>query len=370
MTDDASLVRDAYANGLPIARSEALAIVSAGILAPSADNRHVVQFDIRSQEIRLVSRPDFARAPSHRRVLGWIAVGAVVETMRVDAHSRGLQLHCSWFPSGMGSDPIAILRFTGVQAKPDAQLVAAIGRRHTNRRVAFRGPALSDAERSTLDRALDSIGGVQLTWLTARPARKEALRLLGFAETQRFLLQPLHQELFATIRFDLGWRRSADEGLAPGSLAIEPPMRPLFASLRRWPVMRALQLIGAHRMIGMRAAYLPCRLAPELAVLSTRLGTTLGALAVGEALQRLWLHATAQGWALQPFAAPALLALEEYAEVPRSVRERLARGWARLVPGMLPLIVFRMGRAAAMEITNGRRPLEEYLRSADQAMPG
>jgi hypothetical protein len=361
--------RDAEQNaphGVAPTRADAVALVRAGVLAPSADNHHVVLFEIGADEIRLVARPDFRSAPAHRKVLGWLAVGAIVETMRVQAPAYGVQLQCQWFPHGVEGDVVASLRFTPTDASPDAPRIAAIGRRHTNRRVPFRGPGLTDAQRGELDREVARIEGVQLAWLTGQ-ARKDVLQLVAFAEAQRFLLQPLHAELFESIRFDLGWQRAADEGLAPGSLAIEPPMRPLFALLRHWPVMRALQRVGAHKLIGMRAAYWPCRLAPELAVLSTTLGSTQGPLAVGQALQRVWLAATVQGFSLQPFAAPGLLALPEYTDVPRAAREHLARGWSRIVPAATPLMVFRLGHAAPMKIVNARRPLEDYLRDPEPA---
>lgn len=344
-----------------LARSDAEAIVRAGILAPSADNKHMLEFGIGEDDIRLWATAEFLQAPFHRRILALMACGAVVENMAVEASQRGLGMDCAW-SAGLNAAELATIRFLRTGAGSAEELAAAISRRHTNRRVVFRGRALSNLEREELTRGVHGRTGVQLTWLSKPPLRSQALRLLWLAESQRFRVKPLHAELFGAIRFDLGWRQSAEEGLAPGSLGIELPMRPFFTALRHWSLTRALQLIGVHWAIGFRAAYLPCRLAPELAVLSTTLDLDAGAIAVGRALEHMWLTATSMGLALQPFAAPSLLAQAGYADVPPEVRTRLCSGWSRLTPGVLPLITFRLGRAAAPDVINGRRALGEYLR--------
>ena len=127
--------------------------------------------------------------------------------------------------------------------------------------------------------------------------------------------------------------------------------------------MRALDMFGAHYLIGARAAYVPCRIAPHLCVLGTTLTLDAGCLAVGRALERVWLKASALGLALQPFAAPGLLALDGYVEVRAAIRHRLASGFAAIAPGVTPLIAFRMGRAGPPSTRTNRFPVQHYVRS-------
>src|SRR5262245_66147234 len=61
------------------ARSEA--IVEAGVLAPSADNRHMLRFQIGESSIVVRGDAAFERAPCHRRGLARISLGAVAENM-------------------------------------------------------------------------------------------------------------------------------------------------------------------------------------------------------------------------------------------------------------------------------------------------
>jgi hypothetical protein len=125
--------------------------------------------------------------------------------------------------------------------------------------------------------------------------------------------------------------------------------------------MRALTAFGVHRMIGLRAAYAPCRTAPHLCAVVTTLPLESGAIAVGRALERVWLRATCLGFAFQPFAASALLALEGYREVDGRVRRSLGDGWKQMCPEAVPLMVFRMGHARRASVRTSRRPASDFL---------
>jgi len=338
-----------------------LDIARSGVLAPSADNQHVFGIEFAEAAIRLWPTREFAsNTERHRRALGLISLGAVVENMRLRAGEIGVLAHISWFPAS-SPGAIAQLDLQPSQAVPVEGLAVAIPARHTNRRM-YRGPGLSDKETALLDTAVAPTVGVQLIWLHGE-ARRHALRLIWRAESERFLRKRLHEELFSSIRFDLSWHETADQALPPGALEIEAPMRPLFKALRHWALMQPLTWVGVHRLIGLRAGWLPCWQAPALGLLATSLPTEQGAIAVGTAFERLWLRATLLELALQPMAASAVLPLQSAADQGASdeLRSVLASGWQTIAPGVTPLMVFRMGRASRPAVTSGRRPLEDYL---------
>lgn len=343
-----------------VTRAKLESIVEAGILAPSADNRQLVEFEFSENGIGLLGNTEFANAPFHRKVLCLIGFGAVVENMLLRASRLGLTGEVEWFPDPAQRDLIAQVRLrAGSTGAEDIE--AAIASRHTNRRF-FRGPRMTHAERRTFESDVARVPGVKLLWFDEPGPRRRILRLLRTAESERFRSQPLHEDLFSSIRFDIGWAATADHGLPPGALEIEAPLRRAFAALRSWPLMRALNAIGAHYLIGVRAADAPCRFTPHLCALATTLTLEHGCTAVGRALERAWLRAGALGLAFQPFAAPALLALDGYRDVRGCVRTRLANGWAELAPGVTPLIVFRIGRANAPRVRSKRRPAQHYIR--------
>lgn len=342
-------------------RDTLLNIVRSGVLAPSADNNHVFQVEFSASAIRLLPTREFARTSDRlRRVLGLISLGAVVENMRLRAGELGLVSQTTWFPFD-SAGLIAEMNFQPDPAAPGDELAAAIPARHTNRRM-YHGPGLSDDETALLSDAAGSVEDVRLIWLHG-DARRRALGLIWRAESERFLRERLHEDLFSSIRFDLSWHETADQALPPGALEIEAPMRPLFKALRHWALMQPLTWVGVHRLIGLRAGWLPCWQAPALGLLATSLPIEQGAIAVGAALERLWLRATLLDLALQPMAASAVLPLRSAADQGASdeVRSALTAGWQTIAPGVTPLMVFRMGRAARPAVTSGRRPLEDYV---------
>jgi hypothetical protein len=343
-----------------LSRAETGSILEAGILAPSADNRHMLRFRVDSGAILIRADAAFAQAPFHRRVLALISLGAVVENMALRAGALGFVARVAWPDGGSVGGSLAELRFERVRPQPSA-LEAAIALRHTNRRLLYRGPALAPDQRRQLADDAGAVDGVRLLWLDAPPVRRAALRLAAIAEAERFRSRPLHADLFSSIRFDLDWRTTAAEGLPPGALEIEPPMRPLFKALRHWNAMRVLARLGAHRVIALRAAYLPCRLAPHVCALVTRLRLEDGAVAAGRALERVWLRATALGLAFQPLAGAALLALDGYRDVEEDVRRRLATGWSGLCADALPLMLFRIGHARPPTLRTARPRLGDLV---------
>ena len=342
-------------------RNDLLDIAQSGVLAPSADNQHVFRIEIAETGIRLWATSEFtASTERHRRVLGLMSIGAVVENMQLRAGQLGLATRVNWFRTG-SIGPMAELNIQPAALAPADDLAEAIPARHTNRRM-YRGPALSDTEKALFSSSMAPAEGVSLIWLQGS-ARRRALGLIWRAESERFLRQRLHEELFSSIRFDLSWQETADRALPPAALEVEAPMRPLFKALRHWALMRPLTWVGAHRLLGLRAGWMPCWQAPALGLLATSLPTEQGAVAVGAAFQRLWLRATLLGLALQPMAASTVLPLQSAADRGASdeLRSVLTAGWQSIAPGITPLMVFRMGRAARPSVTSRRRPLEDYL---------
>ena len=339
-----------------------LEIARSGVRGPSADNRHIFLFEFQDTCICLWATQEFAATTApHRRVLGLISLGAVVENMRLRATELGLFTDAVWSLGIAGSAPLVRLNFQSTSNTHPDPLAAAIPTRCTNRRM-YRGPSLTPDETESLAAAVSTVKGVQFVLLSGQ-SRKLALSLIWRAESERFLRQELHKEIFSSIRFDLSWRETAELALPPGALEIEPPMRPIFKALRHWPLMRQLTWIGAHHMVGLRAGLLPAWQAPALCILSTSLPMDQGAVAVGAALERVWLRATLLNLAMQPLAASAVLPLQSTADRGASdaVRRKLSEGWKAIVPGASPLMVFRLGRAARPTITSSRPPLANYI---------
>ncbi|WP_280156257.1 hypothetical protein [Piscinibacter sp. XHJ-5] len=343
-------------------------ILEAGIAAPSAENRHYVRFELRPGSVQLASTdlPTWSEQP-HRKVLALIACGAVVENMTLRAAASGLLQATRWLPDPTRPDLIAECVWSACAPTTDA-LEAAIGARHTNRRF-FRRKAVAPVDADRMTAAAEAIPGARLQWLDDTRHRSLGLQAIRIAEGERFRREALHHELFSAIRFELGWQQSADEGLPPGALEVEPPMRAPFAAMARWPLMRTLARVGVHHTLALRAADLPCRLAPRIGlILCDAPNVSLRSLGAGRALERAWLAATAAGLAFQPMAAAIALAHQRPGGgwVSEAVQQQIRDRLQRLTGGRAECacMFFRVGHAAPPSVVTQRPPIEHFVSPA------
>lgn len=338
-------------------------ILESAILAPSADNYHRIRFQLAENTIQVhCTQAELPPQGGYKRVLALLSLGAVSENLSIAASRFGMQAETVLLPETTKPDLLMQIRLQPDQAVVDP-LWQVIPLRHTNRQIRFRGPMMTATERSELDAATYIYPSSQLVWLDEPAQRKQVLRLMRRAETERFHNRLLHEELFSAIRFDVGWHTTCPEGLPPGALGVEPPLRAFFALLRHWQVMRLANLLGADHLLGLRSCDLPCRLAPHLGLLAVKNTDSQSVFDAGRSFQRLWLAATSQGRVLQPMPASALYAIEgARAEgIPAELQHDLAEGWKASLGALIPLMLFRMGVATPSSIVAGRPQQKVFL---------
>ncbi|MDP1863296.1 MAG: hypothetical protein Q8K52_05245 [Thiobacillus sp.] len=337
-------------------------ILESGILAPSADNHHLMRFDVRDDILELrYTGGSLPEAGGYKRVLAMLSLGAVSENLTVAASRFAIQADLALFPDPLRPDLILRVNWQPGSVAVDP-LWEEISRRHTNRSVFFRGPPMSHEDRSVIERAATHVSGSHLEWLEAPKLKPPSLKLIRLAEGERFRNRLLHEELFSNIRFDVGWQHTCEEGLPPAALGIERPLRHAFAWLRHWPLMRLLNLVGGYWFLGWRAADLPCRLAPHLGLIAVDQGNDHAVFAAGRSFQRVWLAVTRLGLALQPMPASALFSFPGAIQegIPKPLQQHLSRGWQAILPNRQPVMLFRIGRADSPATTTGRMPLQHY----------
>jgi len=331
-------------------------LLQSAIQAPSADNQHLVRFQVTGDSIQVHhTESELPPEGSYKWVLALLSLGALSENLTIAASRFNLELEIILLPDPTQPGFVIEARLQPGQVPIDT-LWQAIPLRHTNRQLRYHGAGLSAVERDELDKAASVYPASQLVWLEDT-LRCKALHLMRLAETERFHNQLLHAELFSAIRFEVGWNQSSQVGLPPGALGVEKPLRPLFAALRHWPVMRIANLFGAHYMLGFRACYLPCWLAPQLCALTVRKIDSQSVFDTGRAFQRLWLSATRQGRVLQPMPASALYALDgvQTEGIPIALQRNLQAGWRGILgKDTVPLMLFRMGKARPSIVEAGR----------------
>jgi len=336
-------------------------LAEAAVAAPWADNRRAFRLQTHGVNgLRLFATHDLQHAAPTRRILGLLSIGAVAENLAIRAGRLGLHLKPDWQIDQSGGSLLTEFVFDLAGAVDDP-LDAAIERRHSNRRLLFRGPRLESAAQERMSAQASTIDGTALVWLDQPEQRRRALGLIRLAETERFRNEELHRELFDSIRFDAGWHAPTSEGLSPGSLELPRVEQLGFSALRHWGVQRVANLVGTHRLIGLRSSDLPCRLAPHLCAIVAQGDDEPAAIQAGRLLQRVWLQATLLGLAVQVYAASTVYALDKSTAIDEKLRGRLASGWKELCPQARPFIVFRMGRAAQPSAPASRPPPSTVL---------
>jgi len=338
-------------------------ILCAGIAAPSADNSQPWRFAWSGDDLDLrIDADRSGRVSDTRYVLSDLAAGTCLENMIIHARSLGYVADLQTFPRPDDELRVARIRWRHEPGGPPERLAGAIDRRHTDRSFPWRGPIAADA-RARLDAQARSIPGARLWWPRSPDERSAALRVVRQAETLRFRSPTLHAELFSSIRFSSGWHRVCEEGLAPATLAVEPPMRPVFKAMRRPAVMAMLNRLGAASMLGWRSAWLPIRLSPGLCLLVIPSTARSDVLAGGRALQRVWLQATLDGLSVQPYAAAGVLSLG-FAPVEPAFQPTLSALASALGDLCGPghgLVFLRLGHArSAPRQCSGRRALASF----------
>jgi hypothetical protein len=338
-------------------------ILRAGIAAPSADNSQPWRFAWHDDELDIHIDVDRSgRVSDTRYVLSDLAAGACLENMLVRGRSLGYVATLETFPQH--DDELWVARIHWRDA-PDGDrqepLASAIDQRHTDRRFPWSGSVSPDT-RAHMDSQARQIPGPRLWWPQASE-KKVALRIIRQAEALRFRSPTLHAELFSSIRFATGWHTTCEEGLAPATLAVEAPLRPIFQSLRRPAVMAALNRLGAATMLGWRSAWLPIRLSPGLCLIVIPSTARADVVAGGRALQRVWLQATLEGLSVQPYAAAGVLGLG-FVPVEPAFRQSLSHLGAALGELCGPeygLVFLRLGHArSAPRHRGGRRALASF----------
>lgn len=340
-------------------------ILNSAVLAPSADNHHRIRFQVNGDMIRILHTENILKKNyGYKRVLTLLSLGALLENLVLASSRFGMALEMAFLSDAATSPLVVDIRFDSAPIATDP-LWQFIPARHTNRRLRFSGPPMTDPEHDHLAKTLFThSNSCELIWFDNSPEKKKLLHIMRIAETERFRNRLLHSELFSAVRFDVGWNETCDEGLPPGALGVEPPMRVFFALLRNWPLMKLANLFGMHHMLGFRACYLPCRLAPNLGLLSVKSTDNQSIIDAGRTFQRLWLIATSQNRVLQPMPASALYALKGACGegVPSALQHELASEWKTILEKEItPLMLFRIGKADPMPINTERHSLSHYL---------
>jgi nitroreductase len=310
------------------------------VRAPSVYNSQPWRWRIDPNRVDLFADQDrhlLAIDPDRRDLL--LSCGAALHHLVVGLAGLGCSARVDRFPDPEDSDHLA--RVTPVDSRPspdDVRLVAAIARRHTDRRRFGAHPVDGALLDVLVGRAADC--GADLHVVAAGDARTQLMALITSSAT----LQRQQTGYAAELARWTGRYAAAGDGIRSDTVASgiglpgEVPMRPFpRASLAQSP----------HSFEHEDASV--------LMVLSSRTGDRLGALQAGEATSAVLLTATDLGLATTPLSQPLEVA---------NTREAIG---AHIVgPQLFPQIVLRVGWTQSGSpdlVPTSRRNIQHVVRT-------
>jgi hypothetical protein len=301
------------------------------VLAPSTKNTQPWRFSIGENTIGVFA--DLTRwqpvADRGRREL-YISLGCALENLLVAGEQFGFRPEVSYFPQPANEELAATVTFhpDGAQAATERSGLALrnITARHTHRGLYRDEPVAKEVRVRLLDRCTGS--GVRVDLIDDPAVRFRVVELNLHADEMEFADPEFRNEL----------------GRWVGKGAFGTPR--LLSRLAGFLVAR----LNLGRVISSRNAAVLSS-APLVGLISARVDDRSSQVHTGQALERLWLHATGIGIALQP--------MSQALEIP-SLRAELGR----VIPerGWIPEQLFRLGYAMCPERRHTpRRPADQVL---------
>ena len=339
--------------------------------APSGDNSQPWRFEIVAPDHVVVHAFDTRRHCVYdlEGRASQLAVGALLETMRVAATLHGMALRIVRrvdAPEELPLIDVWLERRADVAADP---LAAVIRDRSVQRKRFSTTPLPLEARR----RLEESVGpGYQLVWFEGW---RQRLRMAWLA-TRSAKIRLTTPEAYAVHRDIIAWGARYSEDKVPDQAlgADALTVRSMRWALASWPRVRTMNRFFAGTLLPrLQLDFLPgLGCAAHFALLADEPPADVDAyLAAGAAVQRFWLHCTALGLQLQPQYTPLVFAdyaRRDVAFTRVAPARKRAAAVARLLdrrlgPAAAPRAVFlgRVGRAAAPRSRSLRLPLDRLL---------
>jgi hypothetical protein len=340
-------------------------IIEAALFAPSADNSLPWQFAWQKNgDLCIYSDPSLSGSATDKTyVLTDLAIGAVLESIKLQAASLQFETQIDYFPH---SDSILVatisfMPLTGLTTMAhDKQLTTYIPDRHTNRHFPFKGPITTEISQKLADSV--NHDQYQLTTYTDKKQIATFIPIIKQAEAVRFKAESLHHELFKTVDFQ---HPAPEQGMTLNMLGIEPFARPVFRYISKWQNMHRLNKIGASKMIAIRSVTLPIKLSPALCLLTTAGNARLDIVKAGQQMMRFWLTATQLGLSVHPYAAPGVLTLAKPELTPALSGEldKVEKALTTALKGSAKaLMFFRIGYCQKAAVRSHRRAAHSMLK--------
>ncbi|MBE0470273.1 MAG: hypothetical protein IBX55_12295 [Methyloprofundus sp.] len=346
-------------------------ILEAAVMAPSGDNVQPWKFEVSENftQIDLYNLPDKDNSYyNYQQAASYIAHGAVIENILIAAGHLGCHAEYQLFPDTLDATYVAKIILSPAQAQADP-LYPAIFERNTNRFQYKR----TEVTKEVLDALLFSVKNIQtanVSLVHQKDKIKQLAKELMVNDRIVFERKDIHGFLFDKIRWNQKQIEETKDGMPLGVLGLSFIERMAFPLLRFWWYVKTANIFGLSRIIGLKCWW-SCRNTSLLGMISIKGNDKLAFVQGGRAMQRVWLEATVQGFAMQPIIGLTLLinrfkqgALHDFSvkhtQFVSCAAEKLPELFG--VDKSETLIMgFRVGRGLSIKVKTARKEIESRI---------
>ncbi len=264
--------------------------------APSGDNAQPWRFAIRGNIVRVINVPENDTSPFNwQQISNHVALGAVVENLRISAEAHGFRTSIALFPDE--NDRLVVAEVT---LAPDLSirndLAPFIASRATNRKN-YHAKAIEPEKFSELS-ALASGQESRIAFVTDSTTVNSVARIVSIGEKLAIENKSIHDFLFDHVT----WTKEEDavrHGFFIDTFEFIPPQRIAFRLFRNWNILKLFLPFGISNVIARDTAKVHATAAAFGAIIVPN-GASEDFLKAGMLLERLWLTAQRLGLSLQP----------------------------------------------------------------------
>lgn len=353
-------------------------LVTLASLAPSGGNCQPWRFRIDKNRIECVHDIERSRTLldfEHRAT--YAAFGALAENLRLGAAVLGVGVEIRSFPDPTNPLLVCEAVLGGAVAKlseQEATWANLLEVRVTNRRLSQRMPMEQNAS-DEMTRVAHEAGAI-LNLVTADDQLGALAEALGMGDRLRLMSRAMHRDMMGELRWSYDETIRTHDGLDLVTMELTPTDEAAMRLLADWSVMEAVREVdGGHGLAQSARKSLASASAAGLVSFPRNPGSDVRStyFSGGTAMQRIWLTATAAGYAFQPMSALPYLAARLEDGDGRDLDDRERRELEALVTTYRSLfqvdrsnpsvevMLFRLSKASPPTARSLRRSIDDLI---------
>jgi hypothetical protein len=273
-----------------------LALVKQASFAPSADNMQPWEFRRQKNSVAVFCSPLRMLPTDAMGMFSWISIGAAIQNIVLAATEYDLSAEVTYTAAEDTTGPVAVVTFSAGATK--STLADFIRVRNTNRNP-FRTDSIETGRMERLNRSVATFDAA-IHWTTDCNHFKQMAYMDAHSSYIRLAHKPLHDELFHILRFTTKEINEKRYGLTFESLEV-PPIAVRFAKqLRYWSINQMISNAGIGRLVAKRLS-IKLMKTGGICLITIPNRNRIAYIKAGRAIEQLWLTATAEGLAVQPY---------------------------------------------------------------------